>query len=144
MWPDHFQREVPAGNCIPNSKSLDVCKSHDRRRALDKVFARLTVAGEGIARHENAIDRHDTVKCLQRPAVVVIGVSDKHRVEVEYTLPGKCLLEELVVVSRVDENCRPFTPHEERVSLRDVEHDDLAWPEKRKNNNESNSARAGR
>ena len=144
MWPDHFQREVPADNCIPNSKRRDVCKSHDRRRAFDEALARLTVAGEGIACHENAIDCHDTAKCLQRPAMIVISVSDKHRVEVEYALPGKRLLEERVVVSRVNENCRPFTPHEERVSLRDVEHDDLAWHEKRSNDNESNSARAGR
>ena len=110
----------------------------------DAFLMRLSHDSQGIARYEHAIDRHDTVKCLQRPAVVVIGVSDKHRIEVEYALPGKRLLEELVVVSRVNENCRPFTSHEERVSLRDVEHDDLAWPEKRSNDNESNSARAGR
>ena len=144
VWPDHLQGKVPAGNRIPNSKRFDIGGSHDRRRTLDEAFARLAIAGDGILRHEHAIDRHDAVKRLQRTAMVIVGVAYDHCVKVEDPLPRKCFLEECVVVSRVDEDCRPFASHEERVPLRDVEHNDLAWPEKRNNDDEHDGARTDR
>jgi hypothetical protein len=103
LGPQHLQGEAAAPQPVPHGQPLDTLGIGLPLGHVPQIVAGRAGAGKQIVRHEQAAHGRHVAQGLQGAAVVVVGMADGHPVQGANALAGAGLLQEPVLVARVDE-----------------------------------------